>query len=113
MLNAVTRLIGIVVLMLAAAMARAEGEGEEMLSLMARPNGREIAGPQIHLVWEKCDRTLLCIGPSDRKIRANDAVGSCLEANPGKLYRARRDSMLAGAAQRVSLQNRVTVFCAQ
>jgi Rap1a immunity proteins len=68
----------------------AEEDGEELLAMMSRNTGLEVAMPYIDDVRSKWNGALFCMAGDDLQGAAFAAVKSYLETHPKERYRPRR-----------------------
>lgn len=92
----------LILLLVLPALALAEDDGEELLGMMEKPAGREIALAQIDDVRARWDGTVFCIArdnphaPDNAQNAAFTAVKTYLEAHPEERYRPRRYLIIQG-----------------
>ena len=89
-------------LLVSPSLAIAEYDGEELLGMMEKPAGREIALAQIDDVRAKWDGSVFCIArsnphaPDNAQNAAFTAVKTYLEAHAEERYRPRRYLIIQG-----------------
>lgn len=89
-------------LLVSPSLAIAEYDGEELLGMMEKPAGREVALSQIDDVRLKWDGIIFCIArgnphaPDNAQNAAFTAVKTYLDAHPEERYRPRRYLIIQG-----------------
>ena len=89
-------------LLVSPSLAIAEYDGEELLGMMEKPAGREIALAQIDDVRARWDGSVFCIArgnphaPDNAQNAAFTAVKTYLENHPEECYRPRRYLIIPG-----------------
>ena len=92
----------LILLLVLPSLAVAEDDGEELLGMMEKPAGREIALAQIDDVRARWDGSVFCIArgnphaPDIAQNAAFTAVRSYLETHPEERYRPRRYLIIQG-----------------